>query len=235
MTQYLQIVQGRSALETGLVMLPLAFGLVLGSGLSHKLNVKLGTPKQLFAALTVVALTIGTVPFWQPDTPGWLLAVFFFVLPLAMGNVMAPATVAVMSAVPEARAGVGSAMNDVNRQLGGALGVAIIGSVASSLYAAKVDPATGALPESASHTATDSVGGATTVAAGLPTNGGDALTAAAHGAFTDAMGLALLIGSGVLLAGAVLVRRYLPADRGNTVVETVSPELSPLVQVQQAA
>jgi DHA2 family integral membrane protein (MFS transporter) len=193
-------------------MLPIAFGLVLGSGLSHKLNHRLGTPKQVAGALAIVALTLATVPFWQPETPTWALAAFFFVLPFAMGNVMAPATATVMSAVPEAKAGVGSAMNDVNRQVGGALGVAIIGSFASSLYASRVDSATTALPEGAAHTAGDSVGGAAAVAAQLPAPAGDALTVAANGAFTDAMGLALLIGSTVLIAAAVLVKRLLPSD-----------------------
>jgi EmrB/QacA subfamily drug resistance transporter len=230
-TQYLQIVQGRSAIETGLVMLPLAFGLVMGAGSSHKLNVKLGTPRQLFAALTVVALTIGTVPFWSPETPGWMLAAFFFVLPFAMGNVMAPATVAVMSAVPDAKVGVGSAMNDVNRQVGGALGVAIIGSIASSLYSAKVDTATGALPSGAARTATDSVGGATAVAGNLPAAAGDALSAAANGAFTDAMGLALLVGSGVLLAAAVLVKRLLVEP--SVEVEAIEPD--PVAELARAA
>jgi EmrB/QacA subfamily drug resistance transporter len=215
-TQYLQIVQGRSAINTGLVMLPLAFGLVIGSGLSHRITVKLGTPRQLFAALTAVALVIATVALWQPDTPTWLLALFFFVGPLAMGNVMAPATVAVMSAVPEAKAGVGSAMNDVNRQVAGALGVAVIASVSSSLYSSKVDVATAALPPGAAHTAADSVGGAAGVAAHLHAGAADTLTAAAHGAFTDAMGLALLIGTGVLVAAAVLVKRYLPDQRSST-------------------
>src|SRR5262249_57618712 len=81
-TQYLQNVQGRSPINTGLVMLPLAFGLVLGSGSSHKLTVKLGAPKQLFVALTIVALVIATVAFWQPHTPTCLLALFFFLGPL---------------------------------------------------------------------------------------------------------------------------------------------------------
>jgi EmrB/QacA subfamily drug resistance transporter len=234
-TQYLQFVQGRSAIETGLVMLPLVFGLVLGSGLSHKLNLKLGTPRQLFAALTAVALTIGSVLLWAPDTPAWVLAVFFFVLPFAMGNVMAPATVAVMSAVPEAKAGVGSAMNDVNRQLGGALGVAIIGSVASSLYGSKLDPVTATLPADAAHTATDSVGGATAVAGQLPAPAGDALTVAAHGAYTDAMGLALLIGSGALLAGAVLVKRFLPSGRPARELVAGDTDLQLLPQAEQAA
>lgn len=210
MTQYLQFVQGRSAIQTGLVMLPLAFGLVIGSGLSHKINLRLGTPKQVSGALTIMALVIGSVALWQPDTPVWLVSLFFFVLPLAMGSVMAPATVAVMSAVPEAKAGVGSAMNDVNRQVAGALGVAVIGSISSSIYSSKVEAATAALPKAAANAATDSIGGAAAVAAHLPAQASEALTTAAHSAFTDAIGLALLVGSAVAVVGAMLVRRYLP-------------------------
>jgi EmrB/QacA subfamily drug resistance transporter len=213
MTQYLQVVQGRSAIETGLVMLPLAFGLVIGSGASHKLNLKLGTPRQLFAAMTIVALVIGSVALWQPDTAVWVAALFFFVLPIGMGNVMAPGTRSVMSAVPEAKAGVGSAMNDLNRQVAGALGVAVIGSISSSLYSSRVESATSGLSAGHAHAATDSIGGAAGVAAQLPAGAGDALAAAANGAFTDAMGLALLVGSTVALLGAALVRAYLRDDR----------------------
>jgi EmrB/QacA subfamily drug resistance transporter len=213
MTQYLQLAQGRSAIETGLIMLPLAFGLVIGSGVSHKINQKIGAPKQLFGAMILVALVIGSVAFWQPDTPVWVVALFFFVLPLGMGNVMAPGTQVVMSAVPEAKAGVGSAMNDLNRQVAGALGVAVIGSLSSSIYSSRIESATASLSPEAADAATDSIGGAVGVAAHLPAGAGDALTAAASGAFTDALGLALLVGSGVALAGAVLVRRYLPDTR----------------------
>jgi predicted MFS family arabinose efflux permease len=213
MTQYLQLAQGRSAIETGLIMLPLAFGLVIGSGLSHKINLRLGTPRQLFGAMILVALVIGSVVLWQPDTPVWVVCVFFFVLPLGMGNVMAPGTQVVMSAVPDAKAGVGSAMNDLNRQVAGALGVAVIGSVSSSVYSSKVESATTGLSPHAADAATDSIGGAVGVAAHLHAGAGDALAVAAGGAFTDALGLALLIGSGVVLAGAVLVKRYLPDTR----------------------
>jgi EmrB/QacA subfamily drug resistance transporter len=213
MTQYLQLAQGRSAIETGLIMLPLAFGLVIGSGLSHKINLKVGTPRQLFGAMIVVALVIGSVALWQPDTPVWVVALFFFVLPLGMGNVMAPGTQVVMSAVPDAKAGVGSAMNDLNRQVAGALGVAVIGSVSSSVYSSKVESATTGLSPQAADAATDSIGGAVGVAAHLHAGAGDALTTAASTAFTDALGLALLVGSGVALVGAVLVKRYLPDTR----------------------
>src|SRR5262249_46438222 len=210
-TQYLQFVQGRSAINTGLVMLPLALGLVIGSGSSHKITLKLGTPRQVSAALTLVAFVIASVAFWQPHTPTWLLALFFFVGPLAMGNVMAPSTVAVMSAVPEAKAGVGSAMNDVNRQVAGALGVAVIGSASNSLYSAKMDSATAAPPPHGPPPPPPApAGGAPAAPPPPPASAGDALTAAAHGAFTDAIGLALLIGTAVMLTAAVLVKRYLP-------------------------
>jgi EmrB/QacA subfamily drug resistance transporter len=234
-TQYLQFVQGRSAINTGLVMLPLAFGLVIGSGSSHKITLKLGTPTQVAAALTIVALAIASVALWQPGTPTWVLALFFFIGPLAMGNVMAPATVAIMSAVPEAKAGVGSAMNDVNRQVAGALGVAVVGSISSSLYTSKVESATAGLPPGAAHTATDSIGGATAVAAHLPAGARDALTAAAHGAFTDAIGLALLIGTGVLLTAALLVKRYLPDLRTSTTQPAPATDSHPLEAERAAA
>ena len=223
MTQYLQVVQGRSAIETGLVMLPLAFGLVIGSGVSHKLNGKLGTPRQLFGAMVLVALVIGSVALWQPDTAVWVAALFFFAVPLGMGNVMAPGTRSVMSAVPEAKAGVGSAMNDLNRQVAGALGVAVIGSISSSVYSSHVESATAGLSPEAAHAATDSIGGAAGVAAQLPAGAGDALMAAANGAFTDALGLALLVGSAVTLMGAALVRRYLRDDRDTVLVAEPAP------------
>jgi Na+/melibiose symporter-like transporter len=207
MTQYLQLVQGRSAIQTGLVMLPLAFGLVIGSGLSHKVNLKIGTPRQLSVALTIVALVIGSVVLWQPDTPVWLVALFFFVLPLGMGNVMAPATEAVMSAVPAAKAGVGSAMNDVNRQVAGALGVAVIGSVVSSGYRGDMESVTGA-PAAAQ----DSLAGALATAQQLGGEAGARLTDAAHTAFVGGMHTGALVGAAIALVGAVLAARWLPAE-----------------------
>jgi len=233
MTQYLQLVQGRSAIETGLVMLPLAFGLVIGAGLSHRINLRIGTPSQLFGALTVVALAVGSLALWQPDMPTWAVALFFFVVPLAMGNVMAPATEAVMSAVPAARAGVGSAMNDLNRQVAGALGVAIIGSVSTSVYSSKMKSATANLSPDAAGAATDSIGGAASVAAQLPARTGDALAAAGGAAFTDAIGLAMLVGAGVALAGAVLVKRHLPDARCETAPPIDAPERRPGRRLEQ--
>ncbi len=168
MTQYLQIVQGRSALETGVQMLPLAFGLVMGSALSHKVNLRVGAPRQVSTAMAVLAVLLASVAFWTPGTPWWVIALFFFFGPLAMGNVMAPASEAIMSAVPLAKAGVGSAMNDVNRMVAGALGVAVAGSIANSLFGAKMSgSAVAGLSEPAAHAAGESVGSAAAVSAEL--------------------------------------------------------------------
>ncbi|HEX8647998.1 MAG TPA: MFS transporter [Thermoleophilaceae bacterium] len=230
--QYLQFVQGKSALETGVQMLPIAAGLVLGSGLSHRINVRVGAPRQIAAGLTVLAVALASVVLWTPGTPYWAIGLFFFVVPFAMGNVMAPASEAVMSAVPLAKAGVGSAMNDVNRMVAGALGVAIVGSAASSAYTARVEDATAGLPEPAAAAAGESIGAATAVAAELPGAAGDALAVAAGQAFTDALGLALLIAAGAALAAAVVVRRALP---GQASASTPSRSPSPRWKKSQSS
>jgi protein-S-isoprenylcysteine O-methyltransferase Ste14 len=124
---------------------------------------------------------------------------------------MAPSTDAVMGAVPEARAGVGSAMNDVVRQVAGAFGVAIIGSILNTAYTRNMQDATAALPPQAAEPAGNSVGAALVVASRIGGQAGEALAAAGRAAFTDAMNVAALIAAAVALVGAVIVARNLPA------------------------
>ena len=116
-----------------------------------------------------------------------------------------------MGAVPEEKAGVGSAMNDVARQVAGALGVAVVGSIVGSLYTTRVEDATGTLPAEQAAAASDSVGAAVAIADGLPGSAGTALEHAAANAYTDALGLGLVAAAVVALVGAVIVSRLLPA------------------------
>ena len=132
-TQFLQFAHGYSALEAGAAMLPLALGLVIGSGASNKLVGRVGRTRVIAGGLVGVAAVLSTRCCGPRDGPG-LLALVTFGLALSMGAAMAPATDSVMGAVPEAKAGVGSAMSDVTRQVGGALGVAVIGSLIGSAY-----------------------------------------------------------------------------------------------------
>ena len=134
-TQFLQFAHGFSALEAGAAMLPLALGLVIGSGASNRLATRFGRRRVIAGGLLGVAAVLGTSLAWTPEMAPVLLGLVTLGLALSMGAAMAPATDSVMSAVPEAKAGVGSAMSDVTRQVGGALGVAVIGSIIGTAYA----------------------------------------------------------------------------------------------------
>ena len=201
-TQFLQFAHGYSALEAGAAMLPLALGLVLGSGASSKLVDRLGRTPVIAGGLVGVAVVLSTSLFWTVGMAPALLALVTFGLALSMGAVMAPATDSVMSAVPEAKAGVGSAMSDVTRQVGGALGVAVIGSLIGSAYSDEMRGAPGLAGES--------VGAAHAEAAQLGGSAGAELAASAGRAFTDALGIGLTAAALVALAGAVLVAVRLP-------------------------
>jgi AcrR family transcriptional regulator len=151
-----------------------------------------------------------------------------------MGTAMAPATDSIMGALPPERAGVGSAVNDTTREIGGALGVAILGSLAASQYATAMAGAPGLsqLPAAASDAATNSIGGAITVAnrlAGTPLESLAApLAAFARSAFVDAMSHAVEIGAIAAVVGAIVAVAFLPARPAVTAGE---PEraLQPLV------
>ena len=204
-TQYLQFAHGYSALEAGAAMLPLALGLVVGSGASNRLVGRVGRARVIAGGLFGVAAVLSTSLAWTPDMAPALLALVTFGLALSMGAAMAPATDSVMSAVPEAKAGVGSAMSDVTRQVGGALGVAVIGSIIGSAYSRDMAGAPGPAEESvgAAHAAAHQLGG---------TTGRELADTAGH-AFTDALGIGLTAAAAVALAGALLVLLRLPSGR----------------------
>src|SRR6185437_8008204 len=149
---------GYSALEAGAAMVPLAAGLVMGSGSSVKLIPRVGAKRVVMAGLVGMATMLALSSTWSADMPYWPLGLWFFGLAISMGWIMAPSTGSVMSAVPAEKSGVASAMNDVNRQVGGALGTAVIGSVITSVYASRIHEHTSALSASASSAAENSIG-----------------------------------------------------------------------------
>jgi predicted MFS family arabinose efflux permease len=138
-----------------------------------------------------------------------------------------------MGSVPEDKAGVGSAMNDVTRQVGGALGTAVIGSLISSVYASRVADSVGGLPDAARTAAEDSIGKANAVAATLPASDGAQLMHAAADAFTSALGIGFTVAGVCALLGAFAAWRWLPsahAERaagGPVVAVTREPEVQP--------
>jgi len=210
LTQFLQDAKGYSALEAGAAMTPLAAGLVIGATSGIKLNERLGTARVVSAGLLALAALLSCSLLWTVDMPYWPLGLWFFAVAISMGWIMGPATDSVMGAVPEEKSGVASAMNDVTRQVAGALGTAVIGSLISSLYASRIGDSVAALPEQARMAAEDSVGKADAVAAHLPADQGSSLVDAAADAFTGALGIGFTVAGAAALMAAIVVRRRLP-------------------------
>ena len=145
-----------------------------------------------------------------------------------MGLTSAPATEAIMGVVPKAKAGVGSAVNDATRLLGGTLGVAVIGSVYASLYASRLtDSLPARLPAGLARNAHDSVGAALEIAHRTAVTGKPVLGAQVHavasGAFFDGFAAGCLVAAGVSAAGAIMAALLLPAKPTQTEPEPVSP------------
>ena len=218
-TQFLQDAHGYSALQAGAAMIPVAFGLAMGSGSSVKIGPRIGTNRIVTAGLIGQATVLLTTLFWSADMPYWPIGLWFFGLAFFMGWVMAPSTMSVMGAVPAEKSGVASAMNDVTRQVAGALGTAIIGSLISTFYATRVDEHVATLPDSSRTAAEDSIGQANAVAATLPGTEAGRVADAAGTAFTDALGLGLSVAAVCAVIGALVVRRWLPARQAPDLVE----------------
>ena len=218
LTQFLQFVLGKTALEAGALMVTLAIGIPIGARISLKAVEHGGTNRVMGGGLILVAVVLLTLTQWTPTTDAWVVSLTLFVLAIGMANVMAPGTGAVMAAVPVAKAGVGSATNDLFRQLGGALGVAVIGSVINTVYRDQMTGVVGGLPPAAAGAASDSVGAAVAIAGQIGGAAGEALAAAARAGFTDALGVAAIVASGIAVATAVFVVRAMPA-RGTEVAE----------------
>lgn len=222
LTQYLQAVMGLSALETGIRFLPIAFGVMVAAPASARLTARIGTRITTAAGLAVVAAGLALVATLGVATTDLHLAAVLFVTAVGMGLAMTPATDAIMAALPKAQLGVGSAVNDTTRQVGGALGVAILGSLAAGSYAAAMGPLTGGLPPEAAAAVRDSVAGASAVAASIGGAAGELILDTARQAFVDAMGWTSLLGAGFALAGTALALAFLP-DRVNQPVEAPIP------------
>jgi hypothetical protein len=214
-------------------MSPMALGLMIGAGSSSKAVARLGTSRVVAAGLVGLAIIMALTTLWQADTGAFVLVAWFFGLTLSMGWVMAPATDAVMGAVPAAKSGVASATNTVARMVAGALGVAVIGSLVNSLYSNRVAGSLGGLPPQAQARAEDSIGAASAIAAHLPPHAASSLLVATGNAFTDALGIGLSIGAALAVVTAVVVLRFLPAREA--VVEAELAELAELEPVRRAA
>jgi EmrB/QacA subfamily drug resistance transporter len=229
LTQYLQLVHGYSPLSAGVRALPFAIAMAAVSPVSTVLAGRLGSRVIIPAGIALMGaglLDLSTAGVHTSYPP---LAIAVAIMGAGMGLVMAPASTTIMTTVPAHQAGAGSAVNDTIREVGGALGIAIVGSLAENVYRTKLGTAlaTAHLPQPVSHLATSSVAAADIVGKHLGGASGAQLTAAAHTAFTTAMATGMRVSAVVALAAAVGVAFALPARR--------RPEAVPLPQPGDAA
>ena len=207
---YLQMVRGYSPLQTGLLFLPFAAAQLVFAPRSASLVQRYGPKAVCAGGLALVAVALAVFMVIKADTPIWVLCVAFGIQGIGMANVIPPATEAVMSALPREKAGVGSAVNNTLRQVGGALGVAALGSVLSQVYRSQMASHLTGLSSELRHTAAASISGSYAVAGQIGPDG-HALIGQANTAFVHAMHWTA--GGAVIttVLGVAVVLRWLPA------------------------
>jgi EmrB/QacA subfamily drug resistance transporter len=231
-TQFFQFVKGYGPLSTGVHLLPVALSVGIGSVAGTQLAVRVGTKLVVTVGLVAMAAFYGWVAATTTATLGYgVIAVQMVLYGLGMGLTSAPATESIMGAVSRRQAGVGSAVNDSTRLLGGTLGVAVIGSVYASLYGSRLTATLPAgLPVRVSDIAHQSLGAAYAVSGRVPGALGRAVHDAATNAFIHGLSVGALVAGGGAAAGAVLAAWFLPAQPASPSVATPAqslPALSP--------
>jgi EmrB/QacA subfamily drug resistance transporter len=215
-TQYFQFVRGYGTLEAGVRTVPFAFFTAVAAPASAQLAARFGTKAIVAGGLISMAIGFAWTTRDTATSSYWLVVGQMFFMGGGLGLVNAPATEAIMGALPPAKAGIGSAVNDTARELGGTLGVAIIGSLFASVYSTKLGQLlTGSpVPAEAQRLAADSVGAGFEVArrAGEQAGpqAGAAVKAAVDSAFIDGFRVGSWVSAGVVVLGAAFAVRFLP-------------------------
>jgi EmrB/QacA subfamily drug resistance transporter len=209
-TQYLQLVRGYSPLGAAIRLLPNAPLMIAIAPLTPRLSVRFGAHKTVAAGMICVGTGLFLLRAVDVTTPFPYILAALCLSTAGFALAMSPMTASIMSAVPPRRAGAGSATNDASRELGAALGVAVMGSLAASKYTAVVDPITTDLPARLREAARGSIAGAVRTADALPGPVGDALRAAADHAFVNGIHLAVTVGGLLAFSAAVIIYRYFP-------------------------
>jgi EmrB/QacA subfamily drug resistance transporter len=217
--QYLQLMLGYSALRSAVSLLPLTFLMIPISASAAPLSMRYGM--RLVSGVGLALTGAGMVAFATLDAASGYPALLAaqLILGVGIGLAMTPATNAIVSALPAAKQGVASAVNDTTREIGTALGIALMGSMFNTGYRHAIDGHLAGLPGDIARQSREAPALALSAAHRL-TGGGDALVAAARHAFTSGMRLSMLIGAALLLGAAAFVWFRGP-DRYQEVLEDV--------------
>jgi EmrB/QacA subfamily drug resistance transporter len=207
---YLQNVRNFSPLRAGLLMLPFAAGQLIFAPRSAAMVAKFGPKNVLAAGLLLVAAAYGGYELMGAVTGVWVVGVIFFVLGAGLVHILPPANECLMAALPKEQAGSGSGINSTVRQIAEALGIAVLSSVLTAGYRARMSPRLEFLAPAARTSDTESIGATLAVAQRLGAAGAE-LAAPARAAFISAMHITLAVAVAVAVFGAVVVLAWMPA------------------------
>ena len=210
LTQYFQLILGLSALGAAVRLLPMAPIMMLVAPQTPRLSARFGANRTVGVGMLLLGSGFGLLHLLDVGSSTWLVLVALVPMTCGMAMSMSPMTAAIMSAVPPRRAGAGSAMNDATRELGAALGIAVLGSITASKYSSAIEGLTAGLPATVRSSAGSSIAGALQAADQLPGQAGQALRVGAESAFVDGLHFAVTVGAGLALLSALLVWRFLP-------------------------
>src|SRR5688500_13887732 len=216
-TLYMQAIRGYTPFQAGLRFLPMTLMIIVSAPVAGQIAQRIGPRIPMTYGLTMVSAGLFGLTFIQPDTPFWVLAILFVMMGNGIGSTMAPMTAAVMGAVGPQRAGLGSAMTNTSREVGGVLGIALLGTVLfdrlGSVLLPKLaelgltGPQASAIAQAASH---GFVSRGELAAVGLSPEQTAGFAAAFREAYMSGFHLALLIAGLVLLTAAVVANRFIP-------------------------
>ncbi|MDA2892452.1 MFS transporter [Mycolicibacterium sp. BiH015] len=213
-TQFFQLLQGFGPLETGVRILPVALSIAVGSVLGTRLAVtRVGTKAVVFVGLLLLTAAFAWVATVDVDVPYLHVALQMVLLGGGLGLTTAPATDSIMGVVRPEQAGAGSAVNDATRQIGGTLGVAVVGSIFSTLYIRHLSDSDilAQAPQAAQESAREGLAQGLQVAAQAPPPIAETLRTTVSDAFMSGLHAGCLTAAAVCLVGAFFVLAFLPA------------------------
>jgi predicted MFS family arabinose efflux permease len=208
---FLQIVQGNDAQATGIRLLPLIAAMMVGALASARVVARVGVRVMLPLGLLVSAAGMVLLSQIGPDTNYGFIAASLAVIGVGISLAMVPALDTILGTLPESQTGAGTALTRTLQNLGGSLGVAIMGSILNNAYRAELTGHVAGLPSRVRDVAEGSVAGATVVAQHLPPPVGAALLRAADNAYAAGMAEVLLVSAGLTAAGALLIAIFMPS------------------------
>ncbi|MGH3076331.1 MAG: MFS transporter, partial [Gaiellales bacterium] len=212
-TQYFQLVKGYSALQAGVRTVPFALAMAITAVSSPQIVKRAGTKLVVAVGLTLMAGGFAVAATTDASSSYGVIVIAMVLMGTGLGSALTPATESILGALPRDQAGVGSAVNDTTREVGGTLGVAVLGSIMASLYGGRiVDALRGSpLPTALRQAAGDSLAAALQIAGRVGGTAGAGIARAAQDAFVHAFQVGSIVTGGVALLGAVIALLFLPA------------------------